>query len=113
MTLDGGDTHRRHRRKGAPGPSTRSLLERWQATLRAELEEVLGELRPPPPEPIEFGAPPPKGRPDLATRARLIDLGVRIAHELGTELDTTPRTAAAPDTPHRPRPRSRVEFGGT
>ena len=107
MTLDGGAPDRPHRRKGAPSPATRSLLERWQATLRAELEDVLAELRPAPPV---DGMPWAKGsRPDLGTRARLVDLGVRIAHELGTEVDASARTNGT-TPPAKPRPRSRVTF---
>lgn len=109
--LDGGNPAASHARKGAPGPETRSLLERWHVTLRAELEDVLAELRPPPvPSTFVIGDPIPRTRPDLATRARLIDLGVRIAHELGTELDQSERPWSGLE-PARRRPRARVDYG--
>jgi hypothetical protein len=112
VPLDGGDPARRHARKGSPSPETRTRLDRWHAVLIAELDDVMAELRPP--VPVD-GMPWAEGdRPGLATRARLIDLGVRIAHELGAEIDdTTTRGAFIPDAPARPRPRSRVDFGGT
>ena len=112
MSLDGGDPAREHRRKGKPSPATRTLLERWQAALRAELADVLTELRPTPPA---DGMPWAEGsRPKLETRTRLVELGIRIARELGTEVDESDRrNGHAPDTPARPRPRSRVDFGGT
>jgi hypothetical protein len=112
MAVDGGDPKAKHRRKGAPGPETRSLLERWQAALRAELGDVLAELRPEPgPAQLAIdGTVMPRPRVDLTTRMKLVDLGVRIAHELGTELDTGERSGPA-DRPERPRARSRVEFG--
>jgi hypothetical protein len=116
--VDGGNPTRPHRRRRrAPGPETRTLLERWQATLRAELADVLEELRPAPaPDgPVEFGGVIPRARPSLSERMRLVDLGVRIAHELGTELDAGERDAgpwSGLNKPERPRPRSRVEFGG-
>jgi hypothetical protein len=112
MTLDGGDPARVHRRKGAPSPETRTRLARWHQVLIAELDDVMAELRPgPPADAMPYAEPT---RPGLQTRARLIDLGVRIAHELGAEIDdTTTRGAFVPDSPARPRPRSRVDFGGS
>jgi hypothetical protein len=101
------DPTERHRRKGAPSPATQARLDRWHATLRAELDDVIRELRPPPPA---DGMPWAKGvRPDLTTRLRLVDLGVRIAHELGTEVDASSRANGA-SPPAKPRPRSRVAF---
>ena len=111
--LDGGSPGRRHdRKRGSPGPETSSLLERWQAALRAELTAVLDELAPVAPDPglldAQLPAAPPK-RPDLATRQRLITLGVQVAHELGTELDQSERAwEGLPDTP---RARARVDYG--
>jgi hypothetical protein len=112
--VDGGSPARSHQRKGSPTPATASLLERWQAALRAELGAILAELAPvaPPPGLLDgAGLPPaPPKRPDLATRARLIALGVQVAHELGTELDQSER--AWEGQPERPRPRGRVDYGG-
>jgi hypothetical protein len=72
---------------------------------------VLAELAPVPPDAglldAQLPAVPPK-RPDLATRARLLDLGVKVAHELGTELDQSERPWEGVETP---RPRSRVDYG--
>jgi hypothetical protein len=112
--LDGGSPRRSHQRKGSPTPATTSLLERWQAALRAELGAILAELEPvPAPAGLLDGAglpPAPPKRPDLATRARLIALGVQVAHELGTELDQSER--AWEGLPEPRRPRGRVDYGG-
>jgi hypothetical protein len=109
--LDGGQPDRSHQRRGSPGPETASLLERWQAALRAELEAVLAELSPAPlPNGLldaELG--PAAKRPDLAQRQRLIALGISVARELGTELDTSER--AWEGLPERARPRGRVDYG--
>jgi hypothetical protein len=110
--LDGGAPTRRHAKRGSPSPATLSLLERWQAALRAELEAVLAELAPVPAEAglldAHLPAAPPR-RPDLATRARLVTLGVQVAHELGTELDQSERPWEG--LTERPRPRGRVDYG--
>ena len=111
--LDGGSPGRRHdRKRGRPTPETASLLERWQAALRAELVAILAELQPVPPDPglldAQLPAVPPN-RPNLATRARLVDLGVKVAHELGTELDQSERPWES--LTERPRPRGRVDYG--
>lgn len=113
MSVDGGDPRKRHRKTGSPSPATRSLLERWQTALRAELESVLAELQPavPPAGLLDEHLPPVVHRPDLSTRQKLITLGVQIAHELGTELDQSERPWEG--LPEPPRPRSRVDYGQT
>lgn len=109
------DQGRRHRRAGKPSAETSTLLVRYQAAMRAELSGLLDELR---------GKLPPAGllddaglaaevqRPALKERTALWDLAVRLARELGTEVDPAAADhgttgAAAPAR----RPRRRIDFG--
>jgi hypothetical protein len=106
------DQGRRHRRKGAPSPETASLLAEYQAAMRAELRATLVELRGklPPPGLDLTGAPPVAERPSLNDRGKLWDLAIKLATQLGTEVDPAPaRTAEGP----RPRPRraARIDYG--
>ena len=89
------DAGRRHARKGAPSPASAALLERYQDAMRAELGDVLGEIR---------GTESPAGlldgpvtvRPPLKDRAALWDLAIKLGRELGASIDPTPVTTAVP-----------------
>jgi hypothetical protein len=104
-----------HRRKGAPSAATRSLLEDYQAAMRAELRGLLEELAPRPSDgQLDLtGAPVPPRKLPLGERAKVWDLAIRLGRELGTELDLAPAEAEAEEAPrrHGPRPRSRVDWG--
>lgn len=94
---DVGRAHRRSR----PGlaPETAAILERYRSAMRAELGDLLEELRPPPAgeAPIVFGAPPPRARPPLPDRLRLWELAIKLGRELGAaglaELEEEPAPA--------------------
>jgi hypothetical protein len=116
MTADGPgrpqDQARRHRRVGTPSSATTTLLAAWQSTLRDELRAIVDAL----------GARKSGLIPDLAPeftialddprRDRLVDRGIRVGRELGTEVDPTPAPGQGPATPatraRRPR---KVDFG--
>jgi hypothetical protein len=81
------DVARPHRRtRGAPAPETEALLERYRAAMRAELESLLLEIRPPAPElgQLAIDGSVPATRPKLAERRELWDLAVKIARELSS-----------------------------
>jgi hypothetical protein len=103
------DVGRSRKRKGAPSAATRSLLERYQASMRDELGSVLDELAPSPTDPgLGLVKEKPK-RPPIAERMKLWDLAIKLGRELGSEIDTT---AKAPPTVVGPgRRRRRVDFG--
>ena len=81
------DVGRRHRAAAnAPTPETARILELYRAAMRAELGDVLEELRPAVPEP---GTPPTFGeliplRPALAERLKLWDLAIKLGRELAS-----------------------------
>ena len=85
---DVGRSHRRHR---APSPETAELLERYQAAMRAELEDVLAEIRPAVGQLTITGA---VQRPALEQRRALWDLAIKLGRELGSAIV---ETAGAPD----------------
>ena len=98
-----------HKRKGAPSAETASLLAEWQETLRTELRAVTVELRGKVPDPGLGIVPVAAERPQLTDRIRLVELGVKVATALGTEVDRRP---PEPETgPARPRRRARVDYG--
>ena len=94
---DRGRVHRRGRRESTSSP-TIELLERYRAAMRAELGELLDELRLDPdvaaasPQLGLDGKPLAPGRPGLVERARLWDLGIKLGKELanGEDLDPDP-----------------------
>ncbi len=111
------DQGRTHRRRGRPSAETSSLLADYQAAMRDELRDVLGELRGKPPAAgllDDPANPPAPVRPPLTERARLWDLAIKVGRELGTEVDVTPAAGeAGPAQPAGPRKwrRGRVDFG--
>jgi len=106
------DVGRSHRRKAAPPPESK-LLSVAYAALRAELADCVAELRPPPPPPgpPEFGTDPPKGRPSLADRDRLVALIARLLAILGAEVEAPGEDQAAGSAPTRPRKTRRLDLG--
>lgn len=103
------DVGRRHARRGAVGPETRALLDRYQASMRSELGVLLDSLEPVPQDQgLGMVTVPPK-RPDLATRSRTWDLAMKLGRELGTAIDPTP-SEGAPAAPRPRRPR-KVDYG--
>jgi enoyl-CoA hydratase/carnithine racemase len=106
------DQGRRHRRKGAPGAETLSLLARYQSAMRAELASILDAL-----EAVKSGlmtdVPPAPVIPlDDERRTRLWDRAVKLARELGTAVDPPGDPTAAPAMPPGPpRRRGRPDFG--
>lgn len=109
------DVGRSHHRRPTPAPEAK-LISATYAALRAELSDCLAELRPPlidPAAPVVFGSPPPKGRPSLADRDRLVALIARLLGILGAEVEA-PEAAGRTDPAQttRPRPRrGRLDMG--
>ena len=84
------DVGRRHDRRGARTDSDAALIERWRAVERMTLERVTVEL-----EGIDKGtgldgSQLAREYPSTRTTADLIDLGVKIARDLGADIDPTP-----------------------
>ena len=108
MTAEPGASHAK---RGRPSAETLTLLQRSHATLRAELSDVLSKLRPSvdPSAPVVFGQDAPPTRPNLADRARLVELIGKLMGLLGTEIvgDDAPE-----DSSQAPRRRRRrVDYG--
>lgn len=80
------DQGRRHRRKGAPGAETATLLDTYRAAMRAALRQVLHELEGTP-QPDGLTGPVPNKPPSTTERAKLWDLGIKLARELALETD--------------------------
>lgn len=95
------DVGRKHAAKGTPATvQDRALIERWQAAERATLERVTIRL-----EGVDKGmgigeVPIPREYPSNSETAVLIDLGVKIARDLGSAIDPDP----APSEPPKSRP---------
>lgn len=106
------DVGRRHRRKGAPSPATRTLLGKYQDAMRAELAAVLAELAPAPPDPgLGLVEDTPK-RPALEVRIRSWDLAIKLGRELGAEVDPGPSPDGPVGQPAKRRRAGRVDYGG-
>ena len=73
------DVGRRHRAKGAPSRESAELLSRYHRAMRAEMQMVLRDIRPYPRAKND--------RPSLADRSKLWDLAIKLARELGAEID--------------------------
>jgi hypothetical protein len=108
---------RSHRRRGAPSPATKALLAEYQDAMRAELRQLLTELRPlpdPADAPVVFGADPPPEPLTLAQRSSRWDLAIKLGRELGAEIDPAPtRDQATPSGGEHPGPtrRRRIDYG--
>ena len=90
----------RRTRKGASSPETRSLLHGYQRAMRTELRILLRDLKP--------AMRPRKPRPSLAERKAMWALAVRLANQLGSEVDHTPERNVVSVAPRgAPRP---IEF---
>lgn len=99
------DVGRRHRKRGTPTAETQTLLAAFRDAQRAELRDVLHELEGvPDPQTTLDGSPPKVKRPNLTQRIKLWDLAIKIAHDLGTEVDVGPAEPTEPaDAPRRKR----------
>lgn len=100
------DVGRRHARS-APNTARNgtgdALIERWQRVERETLERVTIRL-----EGVDKGTgldgePLPREYPSNAETAALIDLGVKIARDLGSAIDPTPAPVVVPPKPRRGR----------
>lgn len=95
-----------HKRQGRPSAETSSLLADWQATMRAELRAIVEALGARKtglmPDVVELAIPL-----DDPRRDRLVDRGVKVGRELGTEVDvggTAAPESAAPARVRRRKP---------
>jgi hypothetical protein len=105
------DVGRRHRRTGEPEP----ILERYRDAMRAELADLLDELRPATGQLTIAGD---IERPKLEQRRALWDLAVKLGRELAgmPAADPPPTQLAAVVSPKRAAPRltaaARRQLGG-
>lgn len=105
------DQGRSHKRQGAPSRQTARLLVAYQGTMRREMSAILAALNEPAPAGLLPDAAPTFAIPlDDPRRDRLWDRAVKLARELGTEIDLTPAAGAA--QPARRRSPRKVDFGG-
>lgn len=100
---DLGRPHRRTARAG-PTPETARVLERYRAAMRAELGDLLGELRPEL-EQLTIAGGADRIRPAIADRVKLWDLAIKLGRELGApglaELEEEPAPASTSTSPRR------------
>jgi hypothetical protein len=106
------DVGRRRTKRGRPSAATLSLLSDYQESMRAELRALLTSLEPVPPAPGLGLVKEEAKRPELAERARIWDLAIKLGRELGTEIDPGPLTPAGPAKERAPRRARKVDFGG-
>jgi hypothetical protein len=115
MATDGDrpqDAGRKHKPKRAADPAAAALLDRYLASMRAELADLLDSLAPVPQDQgLGMVDVPPK-RPDRATRSRTWDLAIKLGRELGAAIDPTPLEldAGTPAGPRRISPK-RLDLG--
>jgi hypothetical protein len=94
------DVARPHRRtRGTPAPETEALLERYRAAMRAELADVLVEIRPPAPQTgqLRTDGTIAATRPTLAQRRELWDLAIKLGRELASSTSESAWAGALPD----------------
>jgi hypothetical protein len=94
---DVGRSH--HRSATTPAPATIEVLERYREAMRAELGDVLEELRPPAAQ-LTLAGSAERLRPPLAERLKLWDLAIKLGREL-----------AAPAPGGDPDPGAELEAG--
>src|SRR5262245_48382630 len=96
------DVGRSHKRAGELAPETAELLEAYRAAMRAELAELLEEIRP---ATGQQGFDGTLARPKLEERRALWDLGIKLARELaaGADAGLAGPTPAADPTMIQPR----------
>jgi hypothetical protein len=111
------DVGRSHKRaRPAAGPETEEILERYRDAMRAELGDVLEELRPPR-EQLTMDGGAERMRPPLPDRLKLWDLAIKLGRELanGEELGWAPEAPApaamGPGTAPRLTARERRALG--
>lgn len=81
------DVSRPHKRRpGTPAPETEKLLERYRATMRAELSGLLDEIRPPTSANGQLGidGSVTVPRKSLEERRALWDLAIKLGRELSS-----------------------------
>jgi hypothetical protein len=103
------DAGRSHKRKGAPSAATRSLLTRYQDTMRDELSTILDDLAPRAQDAGLGLVPMPPQRPPIAERTKLWDLAIKLGRELGSEIDSSPEAPVVVGPGARKR--ARVDYG--
>jgi hypothetical protein len=105
-----GDTRTTHAKRQRVLTGDAELVDRYRRTLRAELADVLTELRPES-SPGLFG--PNDHRPNLQTRTQLVGLADRLVRALTAPLDLdTPGDLPEDAPPPRPSKRGRrIDFG--
>jgi hypothetical protein len=91
---DVGRSHTK-RRRGEADP----LLTRWQKVERDTLSRVVDELEGRDTGTGLDGSQLPREYPSTAATAALIDLGVKIARDLGSAIEPAPVPEAAPSRP--------------
>ena len=97
------DVGRRHARKRAGTATSAALIERWHAVERMTLERVTVDL-----EGVDKGIgldgkPMPREYPSDSRTAALVDLGVKLARDLGSDIDPEPVPVTARVSRRRPR----------
>lgn len=105
------DVGRRHARRKREGDGD-ALVERYYATMRSELAELLDSLAPVPGDQGLGLVKMPDKRLSLAERTKVWDLAIKLGRELGSRIDPTPGPIAG-QTPARrpPPPRGKVDYG--
>ena len=98
------DVDRSHKRRTGGDPRDDAILERYRAALRAELEDLLAELRPASGQMGAFDGGAIE-RPSLDRRRALWDLGIKIAKELGAVPLELGWSADTLDATPAPKPR--------
>ena len=104
------DVGRPHRRRApGPAPETVAILELYRAAMRAELGDVLEELRPDRAQ-LTIGGGEERMRPALPDRLRLWDLAIKIGRELNApgdhELEPDPPATSTSSSPSPRRTRA-------
>lgn len=105
------DVERRHRRRPTPSVETEELLDRYRAAMRAELDDLLEEIRPATGQLGAFDGA--VTRPPLDDRRPRWDLAIKLARELAGSpsepLQVEPTRGADPRAARqRPAPRLTV-----
>ena len=105
------DVGRRHARKATPAAASLTLLERYQAAMRKELEGLLADIKGTATGQLDLAGEPTITRPPLGERFKMWELARLLATQLGSGLDVvaTERGADGMAAPRPPR-RGRIDF---
>lgn len=97
------DRGRRRTTRTSVHANDRALIERYEATMRLELSDLLTSLQPVPQDQGLGMVAVPDKRPPLSERTKIWDLAIKLGRELGSAIEPDPLPEPPTSRPRKPR----------